>query len=327
MNSIKRITALYKISVAMTTYNGEKYLPEQLGSILKQSRQVDELVVCDDGSVDNTVNILNEFSSTAPFSVKIIINEKNLGSTKNFEKAMSICGGDIIILCDQDDIWLPDKVKVLENIFSANPNCGMAFTNAMVVDEKNNPQGGLWAHYNFGQKKQKQLRAGNGLNLFIGGNVVTGATAAVAKTFFEETIPFPASLVHDHWLATIAVLQNKLFFSDTITINYRRHSSQQLGTPFQNSFSQRANNVFDFDKSINSIQIMLNELNDRFHLQKKLCNAFTNRINFYRFRNNLQPCKLTRIPKIIMNLLLGNYHKHASGFLSAGKDIATEGNV
>src|SRR5690606_8953402 len=81
------------ISVAMCTYNGEKYLAEQLESILRQDHPVDELVVCDDGSSDRTIAILNEFAQKAPFVVGIHVNEKNLGSTKNFEKALTLCQG------------------------------------------------------------------------------------------------------------------------------------------------------------------------------------------------------------------------------------------
>jgi glycosyltransferase involved in cell wall biosynthesis len=309
----------------MTTYNGEKYLREQLDSMLRQSRQVDELVVCDDGSVDGTVSILNEFSHIAPFSVKIIINEKNIGSTKNFEKAISLCEGDIILLCDQDDVWLPDKVKILEDMFLANPNCGMAFTNAMVVDEANNPLRKLWANYGFGRKSQKKLKAGKGFRLFVRGNVVTGATAAVKSEFANDAVPFPAGLVHDHWLAAVATLNGGLFSNDTVTINYRKHSSQQLGIPLDKSFFEKLNGVFNHEKAIESTRVMLEELDGRYHLTEEQRRMFMDKIEFYTFRQNIPANRLTRVLKIISNLLAGNYHKYSSGFFSAAKDLANDG--
>jgi glycosyltransferase involved in cell wall biosynthesis len=306
----------------MTTYNGEKFLKEQLDSIIKQSRQIDELVVCDDGSTDSTIKILNEFLNIAPFSMNIVINEKNLGSTKNFEKAMSLCKNDIIILCDQDDVWLYDKVKVLENIFLMNQNCGMIFTNAVVIDEMNNTLNKLWFNYGFDKKKQNILKKGKGIELFIGNNIVTGATAAVRKSFFERTRPFPPELVHDHWLASIAVLERKLFFNDTITTNYRKHSMQQLGIGIPAiNFSKRINKINNYNKIINSIQIMLNEFNYRFHLTQEQRKMFTDKIEFYMFRKNLSSNYLICISGIIRNLFCGNYHKFASGLLSVAKDM------
>lgn len=91
------------ISTAMCTYNGEKYLREQLESIARQTLLPNELVVCDDCSSDETVEIIQDFSRNAPFSVRLMINENNLGFAKNFEKAITLCSGEIIVLSDQDD--------------------------------------------------------------------------------------------------------------------------------------------------------------------------------------------------------------------------------
>jgi hypothetical protein len=127
--------------------------------------------------------------------------------------------------------------------------------------------------------------------------------------------------VHDHWLAIVAALKGKLTFSRAVTINYRIHSSQQLGAPLSKTFFQKANNIADFDKDINSMQIMLEELNVRFHLTKQQNNVFANKIKFYLFRKNLPCNRLARMPRIIENLFSGNYHKFASGFLSVAKDL------
>jgi glycosyltransferase involved in cell wall biosynthesis len=309
----------------MTTYNGQRFLKQQLDSILAQSRPVDELVVCDDGSTDDTVDILNEFASGAPFPVKTFVNEQNLGSTKNFEKAISLCGGDTVILCDQDDVWLPDKVKILENIFLTNPNCGMAFTDAVIVDEMNRPLGKLWENYGFDKKRQESVKEGKGFKSFVRGNVVTGATAAVTKSFFEETAPFPEKVIHDYWMAAVAVLKGKLFFNDAITINYRKHASQQIGTtPFVKTFSQRFNRVYDFNKNAYLSRTLCEELNGRFHLTEKQNKIFAECVEFYLFRDNIARSGLSRLPKIAFNLFLGNYHKFASGFLSACKDLTVK---
>src|SRR5213080_381833 len=98
------------LSVALCTYNGAAYLGEQLDSIVAQSRPPDELVVCDDGSTDETVEVLETFLAEAPFPVRLQRNEANLGFVKNFEQAISLCTGDFVALSDQDDVWMPGKL-------------------------------------------------------------------------------------------------------------------------------------------------------------------------------------------------------------------------
>src|ERR671927_271278 len=114
-----------KFSVAMCTYNGARFVREQLASIAAQTRPPDELVVCDDCSTDATLECIREFARTAPFPVRVVENEKNAGSTKNFERAVELCEGDFIALADQDDVWLPEKLQRLEEVL-ANKNTALA---------------------------------------------------------------------------------------------------------------------------------------------------------------------------------------------------------
>ncbi len=130
-----------KVSIALCTYNGEKHFPEQLKSISRQSCLPDELVVCDDCSTDSTLKILEDFSRTVPFEVRIFNNETNLGPAGNFAKAISLCQGKWIFLCDQDDRWLPDKIKTsseklarMEETFGQDMPL-LVHTDAIVADE------------------------------------------------------------------------------------------------------------------------------------------------------------------------------------------------
>src|SRR4029077_8380451 len=113
-----------RLSIAMCTYNGARFLPEQLESIAAQTRLPDELVVCDDGSADESAEIVRNFGKNAPFPVRLELNEKNLGATKNFEKAIGLCQGDLISLADQDDVWKPQKLSKLWLVFQENPGAG-----------------------------------------------------------------------------------------------------------------------------------------------------------------------------------------------------------
>jgi len=127
--------------------------------------------------------------------------------------------------------------------------------------------------------------------------------------------------VHDRWLAAVAVSKGKLFFNDAITINYRRHSAQQLGTPAAKNVFQRAGGVFDYDWAVCAMNLMRKELDKRVSLTAEQNKVFADIIEFYLFRKDIARSGLTRIPKIIGRLFAGNYHKFAAGFLSAAKDI------
>ena len=106
-----------KISVCLTTYNGEKYIYQQLQSILPQLSIEDDVIICDDLSSDKTIKIINSLNDTR---IKLYINEYNLGHVKNFEKAIQLSSNDIIVLSDQDDIWSEDKLKVIRDKFNSN---------------------------------------------------------------------------------------------------------------------------------------------------------------------------------------------------------------
>jgi cellulose synthase/poly-beta-1,6-N-acetylglucosamine synthase-like glycosyltransferase len=202
-----------RISIAMATYNGAIHLQEQLDSFLAQTRQPDELVVCDDGSTDATLDILGRFCQKASFSVKIIRNDTNLGFTKNFEKALSNCSGDLILLSDQDDVWFANKVDVLEKAFLAEPKKLLAVHDGKLVDEKL-----VW----HGATKLGQVIAGFGSD----NSLVMGALTALRREFLLYALPIPNGIVgHDVWLHNIAQLLNTRFVINQPLQCIRRHAS------------------------------------------------------------------------------------------------------
>ena len=221
------------VSIALCTYNGEKFLPQQLESFLNQSRLPDELVACDDCSTDSTVEILNQFKNRAPFPVEIHQNRVNLGSTKNFEKAIGLCNGDIIFLSDQDDIWCENKISRISNELRDKSGL-LVFSNAELIDEFGNPLNTtLWEKWGFTPERQVSWRTNiNAVDdLFVNDNKITGATLAFKRSLLEKALPFdlPFGFIHDAWLGLIAAAQNRLVFLDEILTKYRIHDEQQIG--------------------------------------------------------------------------------------------------
>lgn len=222
-----------KISVALCTYNGEKFLREQIDSILNQSVSVGEIVVCDDCSTDTTTIILKEYHQKYPELFRIFINEKNLKSNVNFEKAIGLTTGDYIFLADQDDKWRYDKVEKTIKVFSENPSAEGVFSNADLMDEKSNKidtKLDLWSNINFfislnGEKIDLYK------SLTYIGNFVTGATLCLKKEVKDFGLPFQtsSSFLHDEWLALILCSRNTLYYSEERLMSYRLHTNQQVG--------------------------------------------------------------------------------------------------
>ncbi len=219
-----------KISIALCTYNGVEFLQEQLESIALQTRIPDEMVICDDRSKDDTLEILRNFSSKVSFPVRIFLNEKNLGSTKNFEKAIKLCTGDIIFLSDQDDVWNPDKLEKIEKLFSISPSTALIFSDAELVDENLRPLGyTLWKSIGFSKKEQSNFTHGKFIEVLLKRNVVTGSTMAFRSEFKQLFFPISDIWVHDGWIALLIAFASDLGMISEPLIKYRQHHMQQVG--------------------------------------------------------------------------------------------------
>lgn len=218
-------------SVALCTYNGERYIREQLESILNQTVKVDEIVVCDDGSTDNTLPIIEGLAVTTYTSIHIHRNETNLGPAKNFQKAINLCSGDIIFLSDQDDVWMPDKVAAIINYFESNHTINVVFTDGNLM-AGSTIIGSLWQCFGITPKSLNAINEGFGIELFAYENRATGATMAVRRTFEPLkalTTYCHADIIHDGALAMMALNSNQLGYINKRLINYRIHSNQECG--------------------------------------------------------------------------------------------------
>ena len=326
------------ISVAMCTYNGEKYLRQQLDSIAKQTRRPDEMVICDDRSSDGTINIITDFAQNAGFPVNWSINDKNLGSTKNFEKAIGLCSGSIIVLSDQDDLWMPDKLELIEKEFLAGPETGAVFTDAGTMDENADPLGySLWESIRFNKKEQAKVADGRAPDVLLKHDVVTGATMAFRASCRQIALPIPEPWVHDAWLALVIATVSELKLIDRPLIKYRIHHEQQLGRPkepFMAKVAREIKNIkenrakaFDKAKSDRAAELeMYTEAYGRLaeyknehgptlsSIREKACHA-RSRINI------MGTNRLFRVWLISKELVSMRYHRYSYGCYSAFKDL------
>lgn len=219
------------ISVALCTYNGADFIQQQLDSIFTQTVPVDEVVICDDCSMDSTFTILKTYAVKYP-QIRLIKNEINLGFRANFEKALIECQGDYIFFSDQDDIWSKDKV---ENTVSFLKESGMygVYTDGILINEDNQRLGeSLFSRIKLRPYIEHHLLEQNEFEILcLNGNHVTGATLAITKSAKDLVLPFRTSkiLLHDMWMALRLSSINKLGCLDKPLISYRLHTSQECG--------------------------------------------------------------------------------------------------
>lgn len=216
------------ISVAMTTYNGAQYITEQLDSIRLQTRKVDEIVIVDDGSNDNTMVLVRDFADKYPeCGIRLEQNETNLGYKKNFQKAISLCKGDITFLCDQDDCWFEDKVEKTCDVLEKHPEIGVISSTFVQMDGEGNK----------GERKrayQRKLADGElvcvPIEDLVFHNISQGCAMAMRKDIkekflrhFDETIP------HDWIINVIAGMRKKCYYWNVPMFFYRIHDNNTIG--------------------------------------------------------------------------------------------------
>ena len=318
-----------KISIAMAAYNGADYIREQLNSFASQTQLPDEVIVCDDLSGDATLEVLEKFACTSPFKMVVVSNNKNLGYTRNFEKALSLCSGDLIFLSDQDDVWDENKISKILAIKRKHPNIDLIINDAMYSDENLKSAGVtvLEKVLNFSGRKNDHI---------------AGASTAITKEFRNFVLPFPENNcpAHDVYLHRWAnLLENKLVVQDVLQkwrIHGKNNSVSEMNDPIAvsnlklyekyrnvNSSSAYINKASEFRKmdlvvisrkealtrlspgvKIDRLRMKINKIIEANTSRSELSNA-----NWFR-----------RMPLIFLMIIKGQY-KYFQGLRSVAKDI------
>jgi glycosyltransferase involved in cell wall biosynthesis len=315
------------ISVAMCTFNGERFLGSQLESIAAQERQPDELVICDDGSSDGSCGVVREFAARVPFPVRLVVNTENLGVTKNFEKAISLCEGSIIALADQDDVWYRQKLKRLELSFTVSNATVAAFSDADLVDEESRPLNArLWGSFSFGRREQTKFRNHGAVQILAKRNVVTGATLAFRKEYFEVLAPLYD--VHDAWMAFLLAASGYFEAIPERLMQYRRHANQQLG-PGAVTWQERLARIKRIDTSFYRKELEHSrKLHDRLvkYRTRLECadlaeREIKNKCLHLERRVKLPTARVARVADVLRETVNGDYRRYSGGWKSAAKDL------
>lgn len=213
------------VSVAIATYNGERYLQQQLDSIYQQTYKNVEVVVTDDCSQDHTVEILERYRKKC--GLKYSVNDVNLGYAKNFERAASLCSGDYIAFCDQDDIFLPEKIETLVREIG---EYSLIYSDATLIDGDGAEFAQSYMRYvNF------PMLAGKPFKELVFSCFIRGFQMLFTRDLLQAALPMPDRVTHDDWFTILAAKRDGIRYLDRPLVQYRQHGRNVTGSLVQYS--------------------------------------------------------------------------------------------
>jgi glycosyltransferase involved in cell wall biosynthesis len=313
----------------MCTYNGGGFLGQQLQSIASQKRLPDELVVCDDHSSDGSDALVGDFARKAPFSVRLIRNPQNLGSTTSFANVISSCGGNIIVLADQDDFWYPHKLERIAESFVVAPGPVAVFSDAELIDGSSRRLGiHLWQSFYFTAREQTRFTEGQALSVLLKHPVVTGATMAFQKRFLDLLLPIPSNHVHDSWIAFLLAACGPFWPIADPLMQYRRHSAQQVGpgdvtlrARVARAQSTRGDFYLEESQRFRQLYDRLAQRGAGLPGTADALREIEAKISHREHRARLPHSRFDRVPHILREAVNGGYWRYSEGWESIAKDL------
>lgn len=323
------------ISVALCTRNGARYLPEQIHSICTQAPLPREIIVSDDGSSDDTLAVVRDTIARCgvadQIALRVFGNTPPLGVTRNFEQAVRACSHELIVLCDQDDVWHPGRLARMAAQFEARPDLLLLHTDARLVDAELKPLGSTLFHALEVQPAELEAIAhGDAFSVLLRRNLVTGATTMFRKTLLDAALPFAPEWVHDEWLAAIASATGRMDVLPEPTIDYRQHASNQIGArrltlseKIAKAFAERGDkHVARLHRADALLQRLL-QLGDRVPAAR--LDAQRAKVAHQRFRAELPRARPLRVVPILVEAARGRYARFGRGGHAIAQDLLERG--
>ncbi len=233
------MTSNLSISAALCTYNGARFIREQVRSMCLQTHPPVEIVLSDDGSTDDCVAVARDAWKAChaerpglDIRMQVLQNERALGVTRNFQQAVAACRAPLIALSDQDDIWDADRLAVMSRLFSARDELLLLHSDARLIDEDGRALGrSLFGALGVRASELSAVHDGHAFDVLLRRNLATGATIVFRRELLQRALPFPDEWLHDEWLAVIASIAGGVDVIEQATIGYRQHAANQVGAP------------------------------------------------------------------------------------------------
>lgn len=321
------------VSVALCTYNGAAFIAEQLRSIVGQSRPPDQLVVCDDGSSDATLEIVRDLARTSSVPIEVAVHPVRLGVTRNFEAALARCTGEVIFLADQDDLWASHKIARVCRALDDDDSAGFAFSDAALVDRAGRELGKrLWDVSKIDPAEWAASDAEHQLErLLAGANLIYGNTLAFRSRWIGAVLPIALAtrfMTHDTWIAVVlcALGARGIALADPL-VRYRQHDDQVSGgmiakSPLAFLVAHHSRSRRDeFAQLAAAYEAIIARVASQPVLPGALVALEAKRDHLRARARMAGRTRVRRIPEALEELRAGRYRRFSSSYLSAVKDV------
>jgi glycosyltransferase involved in cell wall biosynthesis len=317
-------------SIVLCTFNGARFLEAQWNSLLAQSRLSNEIVVHDDDSTDATPALLDTLRRRAEdlgVRVRVVRNSQNLGYIANFEAALQDASGDVLFLCDQDDVWHADKSVTLAAEFEQRADLLLLCTDARRVGESGEalPRS-LFEVLKVSRAELRCIHAGQGFEVLLRRSLATGATVALRRTLLADALPFPAGWIHDEWLAIMAAALGGFDCVEQTWIDYRQHAANQIGVPdrdlaakWRDLVKPRAALIDMLVARDEALQLRLSSLGSRVPGARRA--RVVEKLRHLHARSEVLGAPLRRFGIVLGETASGRYRRYGSGWRSALRDL------
>lgn len=321
-------------SIVLCTYNGARFLEAQWDSLLAQSRLPDEIVVRDDGSSDGTWALLDALSARAAargVRVRRARNPRNLGYVANFEAALRDASGDVLFLCDQDDVWHAEKLAASVAAFEQRSDLLLSCSDARRIGEGGEVlRRSLFDVLKVSRAELRRVHAGQGFRVLLRRSLATGATIALRQTLLEHALPFPAGWVHDEWLAIMAAALGGFDCVERTVVDYRQHAGNQLGMPERTFAARWRGLLMPAPESVEALAARDRVLRERLGLLNGYVDAsdlarVDEKLRHLEARAALRGPLWRRAGGVLRETVSGRYARYAAGWRSALRDLLRDG--
>lgn len=309
------------MAAVVVTYNGARWIEEQLGSILAQSHPPDEIILSDDRSTDGTLEIARKVLLKSDVPVEIISVESRRGVISNLEGALMAATADVVVLADQDDVWAPLKLAVIHS-WATQTLSGGWFSDGWIVDENGGrTDDRLWERAGFTRRLQQRWDS-DPLGVLLKLPVVTGATLAFRREHLSFLLPLSRNGWHDYSISILLAATVGLEKCGEPLIYYRLHGANAAGLPAASRLA-RVQPHLTHRSTLERQRSHFVDLADRSTTfpQPEATNRLRKKADVLSRRASLPGPRPLRLPSVIKMLARGSYHASAQGFASAARDL------
>jgi glycosyltransferase involved in cell wall biosynthesis len=308
------------VSVVLCTFNGAAYVGEQIDSILAQTRPPDEIVIADDGSNDQTLEIATRHIARArpPKLPRVAVLEisKGLGVTGNFARALAAATADVVFLADQDDVWRRDKIERQLDGLARHPRAMLSVSNASLIGADGADMGtSLFDALHVGGRELAAIGGDQPTSTLVRRSVLLGMTFALRRPILESALPIPPSWPHDYWLSLMASSLGPISVTTDCLVGYRQHGTNVVGL-VPHTFAFKLARVLHSERTAalyrSRFECLLGRLEETPDAIAEAVKAVEGKLRFEERRTRLHRNRARRSAQILAMTLAGSYSRYAS---------------